>query len=78
MFRLNLLSKVIDQVPNRYLLVHLIAKRIHQIEEGATPLAGEKYNSIFNKVLEEIIEGKIRIVEWEETPSEKQESDGEP
>jgi len=78
MFRLNLLSRAIDRVQNRYLLVHLIAKRIHQIEEGAEPLSGEKFHSIFNKVLEEILEDKIRMAEWSEPPQGRQEVDLEP
>lgn len=78
MFRLNLLSKGMEKVPHRYLLVHLIAKRIHQIEEGAEPLSGEKYHSIFNKVLEEIAEDKIRIQEWTGAGPDKQEPDLEP
>lgn len=77
MFRLNLLSRAIEKLPNRYFLVHMLAKRIHQIEEGAQPLSGEKFNSNFNKVLEEIVEGKIKIEEMTEAAPEKLESETE-
>jgi DNA-directed RNA polymerase subunit omega len=54
------------RVPNRYSLVHIAAKRVRQMREGAQYLVSSPKNEDIVISLREIAAGKIRIGENEE------------
>ncbi|MCK4390701.1 MAG: DNA-directed RNA polymerase subunit omega [Desulfobacterales bacterium] len=51
------------RVPNRYLLVHVTAKRVRQMREGAQYLVHSPKNEEIVIALREIAAGKIHIEE---------------
>ncbi len=61
MFRFDLISKAIQKEPNKFLLVHLIAKRMHQLADGATPLGSSTQSSTVNTALQEFLEDKVEL-----------------
>jgi len=63
MFRFDLISEAMKKEPNKFLLVHLLAKRMHQIVDGATSLNAVTHDSRFNTVLQEFIEDKVQFKE---------------
>jgi DNA-directed RNA polymerase subunit K/omega len=63
MFRFDLISKAMEKEPNKFLLVHLLAKRMHQLADGATPLSFVTHDSRFNTALQEFLEGKLQFKE---------------
>ncbi|MBW2566050.1 MAG: DNA-directed RNA polymerase subunit omega [Deltaproteobacteria bacterium] len=54
------------RVPNRYSLVHIAAKRVRQMREGAQYLVSSPKNEDIVVSLREIAAGKIRVVKEEE------------
>jgi DNA-directed RNA polymerase subunit omega len=61
------------RVPNRYSLVHIAAKRVRQMREGAHYLVSSPKNEDIVVALREIAAGKIRVgrdEESEDTDSE--------
>lgn len=65
MFRFDLISKAMEKEPNKFLLTHLLAKRMHQLADGATPLTSATDDSPFNIVLQEFLEDKLEFREPE-------------
>jgi DNA-directed RNA polymerase subunit K/omega len=63
MFRFDLISKAMKKEPNKFLLVHLLAKRMHQLADGAVPLSSTTRSSKFNISLQEFIEEQIQFKE---------------
>jgi DNA-directed RNA polymerase subunit K/omega len=63
MFRFDLISQAIAKEPNKFLLVHLLAKRAHQLADGATPLSTKSYESRFNTAVQEFLDGSIQFKE---------------
>ena len=61
MFRFDLISKAMEKEPNKFLLVHLLAKRMHQLADGATSLSSSTQSSKVNTALQEFIEDKIEF-----------------
>jgi DNA-directed RNA polymerase subunit K/omega len=61
MFQFDLISKAMGKEPNKFLLVHLIAKRMHQLADGATPISSSTQSSRVNTALQEFIEDKIEF-----------------
>jgi DNA-directed RNA polymerase subunit K/omega len=61
MFRFDLISKAMEKEPNKFLLVHLVAKRMHQLADGATSLSSSTQSSKINTALQEFIEDKIEF-----------------
>jgi len=61
MFRFDLISKAMEKEPNKFLLVHLIAKRMHQLADGATPISSSTQSSRVNTALQEFIEDKVKF-----------------
>jgi DNA-directed RNA polymerase subunit omega len=55
------------RVPNRYSLVHIAAKRVRQMREGAQYLVSSPKNEDIVIALREIAAGKIRVHEDEES-----------
>jgi len=53
------LSKSLDKVSNRYLLVVLAAKRARQINRGAAPQVDSRHKKPTSVALEEIAQGKV-------------------
>ena len=51
------------RVPNRYLLVHVSAKRVRQMREGAQYLVSSPKNEDIVVSLREIAAGKTRVAE---------------
>ncbi len=58
------------QGPNRYSLVHIVAKRVRQMREGAQYLVYSPKNEDIVIALREIAAGKIRVEEKSEDPDE--------
>ena len=63
MFRFDLIAKAMEKQPNKFLLVHLLAKRVHQLADGATPLASKIHSSSFNDALQEFLEDAVNLKE---------------
>jgi DNA-directed RNA polymerase subunit K/omega len=63
MFRFDLISQAMEKEPNKFLLVHLLAKRMHQLADGAMSLSSSTQSSKFNTSLQEFIEDKIEFKE---------------
>jgi DNA-directed RNA polymerase subunit K/omega len=61
MFRFDLISKAMKKEPNKFLLVHLLAKRMHQLADGANSLSSSTQSSRINTALQEFIEEKIEF-----------------
>ncbi len=55
------------RVPNRYSLVHIAAKRVRQMREGAQYLVSSPKNEDVVIALREIAAGKIHVNEDEES-----------
>ena len=71
MFRYDLISKAMEKEPNKFLLVHLLAKRMHQLADGATPLGSKTYNSLVNNALQEFLDGITEFKESSESEKSK-------
>ncbi|MBI4378172.1 MAG: DNA-directed RNA polymerase subunit omega [Nitrospinae bacterium] len=73
MFNQNYCKLALIKIPQRYLLVNVLAKRIRQLQRGGdTLLEGEEVDSIakMDIALKEIAEGKIFIKKMEEGKKE--------
>lgn len=55
----------LDKVPNRFMLVHMAAKRVRQIREGAEFLVKSSDNEDIVTALREIAAGKVYIKQSE-------------
>jgi DNA-directed RNA polymerase subunit omega len=53
------------RVPNRYSLVHIVAKRVRQIREGAQYLVHSPKNEDIVIALREVAAGKFRVEQEE-------------
>lgn len=53
----------LDKVPNRFVLVHMAAKRVRQIREGAEFLVNTSDNEDVVTALREIAAGKVYVKE---------------
>ena len=51
----------LDKVPNRFMLVHMAAKRVRQIREGSEYLIESAKNEDIVIALREIAAGKVRM-----------------
>lgn len=51
----------LDKIPNRFMLVHMAAKRVRQIREGAEFLVKSSDNEDIVTALREIAAGKVYI-----------------
>lgn len=51
----------LDKVPNRFMLVHMAAKRVRQIREGAEFLVKSSDNEDIVTALREIAAGKVYV-----------------
>ncbi|MEX0799018.1 MAG: DNA-directed RNA polymerase subunit omega [Bacteriovoracaceae bacterium] len=60
----------LEKVENRYELVHLTAKRVKQLREGADPLVRSKNKEVVT-ALREIAAGKVSHAPLEEYDSEE-------
>lgn len=63
----------LEKVPNRFLLVNLVAKRVRQIREGSEYLVSSPKNEDIVISLREVAAGKIvlkKADESEEAPTE--------
>ncbi len=61
----------LEKVDNRFILVHMSAKRVRQLREGAPPLVEVKNKEIVVS-LREIAAGKVYPVSAEEAQAERQ------
>ncbi len=59
----------LDRVPNRFMLVNLVAKRVRQIREGSEYLVSSPKNEDIVISLREVAAGKI-VLKSAETPEE--------
>jgi len=57
----------LKQVPNRFLLVNMVAKRVRQIREGSEYLVSSPKNEDIVVSLREVAAGRIRL-KFEENP----------
>ena len=51
----------LKQIPNRFLLVHMAAKRVRQIREGSEYLVKTSQNEDVVMALREIAAGKVKL-----------------
>ncbi|MBU1172154.1 MAG: DNA-directed RNA polymerase subunit omega [Proteobacteria bacterium] len=51
----------LDKIPNRFMLVHMAAKRVRQIREGAEFLVKTSGNEDIVTALREIAAGKVYV-----------------
>ena len=58
----------LTKVPNRFLLVNMVAKRVRQIREGSEYLVSSPKNEDIVISLREIAAGKVSLQREEETP----------
>ena len=65
MFRFDLISKAMEKDQNKFLLVHILAKRMHQLAEGAHSLGSKTHDSYFNNSLQEFLDGVVDFKEKE-------------
>ncbi len=63
MFRFDLIAKAMEKEPNKFLLVHLLSKRMHQLADGATPLASKMQDTYVNTALQEFLDESIGFKE---------------
>lgn len=61
MFRFDLISKAMEKEQNKFLLVHLLSKRMHQLVDGANSISAVPHDSKFNTALQEFLEGKLQF-----------------
>lgn len=59
----------LKRVPNRFLLVNMVSKRVRQIREGSEYLVKAPKNEDVVVALREIAAGKIYIKERDEDPA---------
>lgn len=67
MFRFDLISQAMEKEPNKFLLVHLLSKRMHQLADGAVSVSPSTQSSMVNTALQEFIEEKIDFTEQSDT-----------
>jgi DNA-directed RNA polymerase subunit K/omega len=65
MFRFDLISKAMEKEQNKFLLVHILSKRMHQLADGANALGSKIHDSYFNNALQEFLDGVIDFKEKE-------------
>ena len=58
----------LHKIPNRFKLVHMAAKRVRQIREGANYLISSPKNEDIVVALREIAAGKVGEKDLEQTP----------
>ena len=63
MFRFDLIAEAMEKEPNKFLLVHILSKRMHQLADGATSLASVPHASLVNTALQEFVDGYIGLKE---------------
>ncbi len=64
----------LKRVPNRFLLVNMVAKRVRQIREGSEYLVSSPKNEDIVVSLREVAAGRIQLkIEEEETPLQLEE-----
>lgn len=51
----------LEHVPNRFLLVHMVARRVRQIREGSEYLVSSPKNEDIVVSLREIAAGKVKL-----------------
>jgi DNA-directed RNA polymerase subunit omega len=68
----------LKQVPNRFLLVNMVAKRVRQIREGSEYLVSSPKNEDIVVSLREVAAGRIQLKMEEETPPQQDEAVEEP
>ena len=71
MFRYDLISQAMEKEPNKFLLVHLLAKRMHQLADGATSLSSKTYNSLINTALQEFLDDVLEFKDLSEGENSK-------
>ncbi len=59
----------LDQTHNRFLLVHMAAKRVRQLRDGAQPLVNAPKNEAIVVALREIAAQKV-VIKKKQEPSE--------
>ncbi|PID55892.1 hypothetical protein CSB45_13815 [candidate division KSB3 bacterium] len=70
MFRFDLLSKAMEKEPNKFLLVQLLSKRMHQLADGASPLSVKTHEADVNIALQEFLDSAIELQPKEELSEE--------
>lgn len=68
----------LKKVPNRFVLVNLVAKRVRQIREGSEYLVSSPKNEDIVVSLREVAAGKIKLTREKPEPVEALEGDEAP
>ncbi|MCP4398178.1 MAG: DNA-directed RNA polymerase subunit omega [bacterium] len=72
MFRFDLIAQAMEKEPNKFLLVHLLSKRMHQLADGADPLSSKTYDADVNTALQEFLDSVIELNPEDEFSDRKQ------
>jgi DNA-directed RNA polymerase subunit omega len=64
----------LDQTHNRFLLVHMAAKRVRQLRDGAQPLVNAPKNEMIVVALREIAARKIVVDNSQESSEDVEEN----
>ena len=75
MERSTSVTKALQNVENRYLLVNAIMERVKIMKGKLTVSENESDGDLINIVLKEIAEGKIKVIEKEEKLSDTSDDD---
>ena len=71
MFRFDLIAQAMEKEPNKFLLVHLLSKRMHQLADGANPLSSKTYDAEVNTALQEFLDSAIELKPRDELAEEE-------
>ena len=68
----TLLSQAKKKIPNRFLLINVISKRVRQYKKD-NPISGSHNISFVDNAIKELVKGKIKVEFKEKTKKEKKE-----
>lgn len=71
----EIFEKAFSKIPNRFLLNTLLAKRVHQLNNGAAPMVEADGSSFLEVALRELAEGKLRFQPGSPEKHQPQEGD---
>ena len=57
----SLLKSALEKVPNKPLLINMVARRVRQLNAGARPLVEKEYETPDRIALMEIAAGKLEV-----------------
>ncbi|HUU50098.1 MAG TPA: DNA-directed RNA polymerase subunit omega [Nitrospinota bacterium] len=71
MMRKDRLSDAIKKIPNRFLFINVVVKRIHQLKKDNNIIKNDDI-SLEDRALEELIDGKLEISFKDKTKNQEE------